>query len=130
MPANNFETIDSMSQLTFDEYQKQTDFTAIYGPIGDSTTYPLLGLLGEAGELCNKMKKLWRDGVGVQNELVGCDGEAIRKELAYELGDILWYLARLATELGLSLGQVAVMNLNKLQDRYKRNAIEGSGDSR
>jgi NTP pyrophosphatase (non-canonical NTP hydrolase) len=54
----------------------------------------------------------------------------VMDEIEKELGDVLWYLANLATDLGLSLGAIAQLNLDKLEDRKKRNVIKGEGDDR
>ena len=83
----------------------------------------VLGLAGESGEACDKIKKIIRDENGEVSELV-------RKELVKELGDILWYLAMVSKYLGVEFEEVAKMNIEKLQDRLERNKIHGSGDNR
>ncbi len=109
--------------LTFSEYQRRTADTAIYPDVGRNPIYPTLGLAGEAGEVCEKVKKVLRDSDGqFSAEAVG----AIQKEL----GDVLWYAARLAAELGLDLGQVAEANLSKLASRQQRDHLSGNGDDR
>lgn len=109
--------------LTFSEYQRRTADTAVYPDVGRNPIYPTLGLAGEAGEVCEKVKKVLRDSDGqFSAEAVG----AIQKEL----GDVLWYAARLAAELGLDLGQVAEENLSKLASRQQRDHLSGSGDDR
>ncbi|HCX45214.1 TPA: hypothetical protein DGT35_01280 [Patescibacteria group bacterium] len=109
--------------MTFDEYQEKSRETAVYPDLGSNFVYPTLGLVGEAGEVAEKIKKVMRDNGGELDEE--------RKEaLAKELGDVLWYLAQLATELKVSLNDVADINIKKLQDRYQRDAIKGSGDDR
>jgi len=85
--------------------------------------YPTLGLVNEAGELAGKVKKIFRDKAGVISE-------ADRDALKYELGDVLWYLAQIATELNLSLDEIAQANLDKLASRLERNQIRGEGDYR
>jgi NTP pyrophosphatase (non-canonical NTP hydrolase) len=85
--------------------------------------YPTLGLLGETGEIAEKIKKMFRDR----------NGELSQEEkdlLAKELGDVLWYLSQLASELGLSLSDIATGNIQKLKDRMERRVIHGSGDKR
>lgn len=83
----------------------------------------VLGLTGEAGETADKIKKILRDkGGNISDE----DREAICKEL----GDVLWYLASIARYLDLPLSEVASRNVEKLEDRYQRNKIHGSGDER
>lgn len=108
--------------MQFDEYQRATKLTAIYpGAKSESgITYTTLGLIGEAGELANDWKKSMRDG----------ETALAKEKMRYELGDVLWYLARLADELGMSLDQVAQANLDKLRDRKIRNQLTGSGDNR
>ena len=104
-------------------YQQRARETARYPDVGSNTTYPTLGLCGEAGEVADKIKKVMRDRSGVIDA-------AVREDLALELGDVLWYLAQLATELDLDLGAVAEANLAKLASRAARNVIGGSGDHR
>tara|TARA_R100001244_G_scaffold118014_1_gene87806 strand:+ start:842 stop:1219 length:378 start_codon:yes stop_codon:yes gene_type:complete len=113
---------DKGSSLTFDSYQKQAKKTAIY-PKSADIMYPALGLTGEAGEVANKVKKIVRDG----QENSPSDW---REQIAYELGDVLWYCAALASDLGLSLGRIATENTDKLSGRKERGTLGGSGDSR
>ena len=107
----------------FDEYQKGCKKTAMYPDVGKNFIYPTIGLMGEAGEVANKIKKLIRD----DNSKISEDK---REELAYELGDVLWYVAQLSTELGLKLSEVVVMNQDKLKSRKEREKLKGSGDHR
>ena len=107
----------------FDEYQRESRKTAGYPPIGHAVIYPALGLVNEAGEVAGKIKKIFRDKEGVI-------GEAERMALKAELGDVLWYLAQVATELDLSLQDIAQSNLTKLFDRLERGKIKGDGDYR
>ena len=109
--------------MTFEEYQKLSRETAIYPNIGKNFVYPTLGLAGEAGEVSEKVKKILRDNNGVADE-------ERKKELTKELGDVLWYLSQIATELGLSLEEVASLNIEKLRSRHERNMIQGIGDNR
>jgi len=109
--------------MTFEEYQKLSRETAIYPNIGKNFVYPTLGLAGEAGEVLEKVKKILRDNNGVADE-------ERKKELTKELGDVLWYLSQIATELGLSLEEVASLNIEKLRSRHERNMIQGNGDNR
>ncbi|MEB3334294.1 MAG: nucleoside triphosphate pyrophosphohydrolase family protein [Cyanobacteriota bacterium] len=104
-------------------YQAQTAATARYPEVGANPIYPTLGLCGEAGEVADKVKKVLRDHGGHFSD-------ALRADLALELGDVLWYLARLASELELDLGAIAEANLAKLASRAERNVIAGSGDRR
>lgn len=106
-----------------DRYQEEAWETAIYPDKGNNLYYPALGLVGEAGEVCNKIKKVMRDQ----------DGKATpeqKNEIAKELGDVMWYLATLATELDSHLGCIAESNLKKLEDRQNRGVLKGSGDNR
>lgn len=109
--------------MNLDEYQRASRRTARYPAIGHPIIYPALGLTNEAGEVAGKIKKIFRDREGVI-------GEAEREALKAELGDVLWYLAQLCTELGLSLEEVAHHNLEKLADRQARGMIQGEGDNR
>ena len=85
--------------------------------------YPALGLAGEAGEIANKVKKIMRD-----DNCILTDEK--KEDLIGELGDVLWYLAALATELGIDLGEVAEKNIEKLFSRKERGKLGGSGDAR
>jgi NTP pyrophosphatase (non-canonical NTP hydrolase) len=109
--------------LTFKEYQTRAADTAHYPNAGHNPVYPTLGLAGEAGEVAEKVKKVLRDKGG------NFDAEAVAA-IQKELGDVLWYVARLAAELGLDMEQVAAANLAKLADRKARNQLHGSGDER
>ena len=109
--------------MNFTDYQTQSRRTANYPAIGHPVVYPTLGLTNEAGEVAGKIKKIFRDKGGVI-------GEAEREALKSELGDVLWYLAQVCTELDISLEDVAEHNLKKLLDRLERGKIGGSGDNR
>lgn len=108
--------------LEMNEYQRRASMTAIYK---DKIVYPTLGLVGEAGEVAEKVKKLMRDGDGVENI-----SEEKRQELLLEISDVMWYIAALCTDLKAPMHQVAQMNLDKLESRQKRGVINGSGDNR
>ena len=110
------------NSLTFDDYQAKAKETAIY-PQNVKLLYPALGLTGEAGEVANKVKKVVRDGV---NNMPS----DWREQIAAELGDVLWYVASVATDLNLSLGQIAEENNTKLNSRKERGTIGGFGDTR
>ncbi len=109
--------------MTFQQYQEQSRVTAKYPDSGQNFVYPTLGLVGEAGEVAEKIKKALRDHAGVVDE-------ARKKEIMEELGDVLWYMAQLSTELGLDLEDVAAGNLAKLRSRMERGQLSGSGDDR
>ncbi|MFA5086668.1 MAG: nucleoside triphosphate pyrophosphohydrolase family protein [Candidatus Paceibacterota bacterium] len=109
--------------MTFEEYQKLSRETAIYPNKDNNFIYPTLGLAGEAGEVAEKVKKVLRDGNGVVSD-------EKREEIKKELGDVLWYLANLSTELKISFEEVASKNIEKLQSRQQRGELHGSGDNR
>ena len=108
------------SMSDFNSYQRSAATTAIYT---DKVVYPALGLVGEAGEVANKVKKVLRDKDGV---FTSEDRDAIAKEI----GDVLWYCAALATDLELTLGYIASQNELKLSKRKASGTISGSGDDR
>ncbi len=95
----------------------------MYPNAGENLVYPTLGLAGEAGEVAEKVKKLIRDDAGVL-------GDERRAAIAKELGDVLWYVAQVATEAGLDLDEIAATNLEKLLSRAQRGVLQGSGDDR
>jgi NTP pyrophosphatase (non-canonical NTP hydrolase) len=108
--------------MGFDDYQHAARRTAVYAR-RDQVIYPALGLASEAGEVAGKIKKVLRDA----------DGDFDRAPLAAikdELGDVLWYVAVLAADLGLSLDDIATTNLAKLGARMERGTIGGAGDQR
>jgi NTP pyrophosphatase (non-canonical NTP hydrolase) len=108
--------------MEMDEFQEAARRTAIYGD-GVAVIYPALGLASEAGEVAGKVKKALRDR---QAEF---DGPSI-KAIGDELGDVLWYVATLAADLGLSLDDIAVRNVEKLRSRMERGRLGGEGDLR
>ena len=95
--------------MTFNEYQRESRRTALYPAKGYGLTYPVLGLVGESGEVAEKMKK---------------------QEIIKELGDVLWYLAQIAADLDFDLEEVAQRNLAKTQSRQARGMLQGNGDNR
>ncbi|MFZ2300014.1 MAG: nucleoside triphosphate pyrophosphohydrolase family protein [Candidatus Moraniibacteriota bacterium] len=109
--------------MNFEEYQKKSRVTAKYPDAGSNYIYPTLGLAGEAGEVAEKIKKVIRDQGGQINDETR---DAIKKEL----GDVLWYVSQLATEIGLSLDDIAEGNIKKLYDRMDRGVLQGDGDNR
>lgn len=108
--------------MQFKDYERETEQFAIYPDHGTGSntelSYLALGLMGEAGEVAEKIKKKIRDG------------KFDSKETAKECGDVLWYLCRLCRALDTSLDDVAYGNYTKLLDRKMRNVIQGSGDNR
>ena len=109
--------------MNFTEYQQKAKNTAKYPIIGHGVIYPTLGLTNEAGEVAGKIKKVFRDKDGIISD-------ETREALKAELGDVLWYLSQTATELGLSLNEIAEYNIAKLLDRQARGKIRGDGDNR
>ncbi len=108
--------------MSFTEYQREAVSTAVY-PDSMKISYPTMGLCGEAGEIANKVKKIFRDKDGRLDDIT-------REKLRGELGDALWYLAVLSNDLGLNLGDVARSNISKLQGRKERGVLKGDGDNR
>ena len=107
---------------SFKEYQAFTRTTAIYPGAGSGEDIALaylgLGLASEAGEVAGAVKKLMRDGVFDQDSFLE------------EVGDCLWYLSMIASELGVPLGDLAQGNMDKLQSRKERGVLGGNGDNR
>ncbi len=109
--------------MQFSDYQTAAWKTAKYPQAGENIYYAALGLGGEAGEMLNKIKKIIRDHEGIVTD----DYREICKA---ELGDVLWYMAALATELHIDLEKVAKDNIEKLSSRQERGTLGGSGDVR
>ena len=109
--------------MELNEFQNHARETALYPDVGHNFIYPTLGLTGEAGEVADKVKKILRDHNGIFDQKA-------KEEVMLELGDVLWYVAQLASELGFCLDDVAQCNLEKLQSRASRGKIKGSGDRR
>jgi NTP pyrophosphatase (non-canonical NTP hydrolase) len=108
--------------MELSEYQTLSRRTAEY-PREAWLAYPALGLSGEAGEVAEHAKKAIRDDGG---EIT----DERRAALSKELGDVLWYVAQLASELGLELDDIAQANIDKLLSRQRRGVLSGSGDER
>ncbi|HEX7586561.1 MAG TPA: nucleoside triphosphate pyrophosphohydrolase family protein [Patescibacteria group bacterium] len=109
--------------MNFENYQKKSRKTALYPEVGKNYIYPTIGLAGETGEVSEKIKKVIRDKGGK------IDDET-REMIKKELGDVLWYVSQLASELGLSLDDIAEKNIEKLYSRLERGKLQGSGDNR
>tara|TARA_Y100001968_G_C19042476_1_gene565198 strand:- start:292 stop:621 length:330 start_codon:yes stop_codon:yes gene_type:complete len=109
--------------MDLNDYQRESRETALYPQVGSNAIYPTLGLVGEAGEVADKVKKILRDRDGVFDE-------ESKEAIKFELGDVLWYLSQLSSELGFELKDVAQANLDKLSSRKNRGTIQGSGDNR
>lgn len=108
--------------MNFNKYQKESNKLAIYNKMY-KVNYPILGLIGESGEIANKFKKVYRDNNGVITQ-------KFKDDMISELGDVLWYLSAIANDLDISLNKIAIKNILKLKDRQNRGAIKGSGDNR
>ena len=109
--------------MELNDYQRESRKTALYPEVGRNVIYPTLGLVGEAGEVADKVKKILRDKKGVFDK-------DSKDAIKLELGDVLWYIAQLSSELGYELEDVANTNLEKLNSRKIRGQIKGSGDNR
>jgi NTP pyrophosphatase (non-canonical NTP hydrolase) len=114
----NLEGDYTMDDISMDEYQQEALLTAIY-PKDRGLEYLALKLCGEAGEVAEKIGKSIRDNKPLDD-----------RDMAKELGDVLWYVANLAQYLGYDLSEIAEMNLTKLKDRQARGVLGGSGDNR
>ncbi len=109
--------------MNFNEYQENAATTAVYPDRGEvgGIMYAALGLNGESGEVAEKIKKMVRDNHS---------RDEVRESVRKELGDVLWYVAEVATQFSLSLDDIALGNVNKLASRKERNVLHGSGDTR
>lgn len=114
--------------MQMNDYQIEAASTAVYPDAGTGSViaraYVGLKLAGEAGEVAEKFGKVMRDEPSMTID------DASRIHIAKELGDTLWYIARAASEISMTLEQVAEMNLAKLSDRATRGVLQGSGDDR
>ncbi len=109
--------------MELNDYQKVAEKTAGYPSIGASFVYPALGLAGEAGEVVEKVKKIFRNYNGVITD-------EYRDLIKKELGDVLWYIAMLSHEFGFTLDDVAEENIKKLASRQARGVVNSDGDNR
>ena len=109
--------------ITPDLYENLAGQTAIF-PKEKALEYLALGMTSEAGEVAGKVKKLIRDGEDVE-------GFEMKKiAIASEIGDVLWYCAMMAKEVGVPLNTIMQENLKKLHGRKERGTLSGSGDTR
>ena len=106
--------------MNFTEYQQQAVKTAVY-PKTYSISYPALGLAEEAGEVAGKIAKMMRDGIPLAEQ---------KEKIEAEMGDVLWMLAALAHDVGLSLQMVAIKNVDKVKARQIAGTLHGEGDNR
>lgn len=112
--------IMSRSKITIEEYQKFTPTTFI---VRDRNALPYLftGLVAEAGEVAGVYAKYLRDDYS---------GEELAEKVEKELGDVLYFVFQLATQMGMDVGNILARNRAKLEDRRKRNVLQGNGDNR
>ena len=109
--------------MTADFYEMKASQTVIF-PKTQALEYLALGLTSEAGEVAGKVKKLIRDGEDME-------GFELKKlAIASEIGDVLWYCAMMAKEVGVPLNEIMKENLKKLHGRKERGTLQGSGDNR
>ena len=109
--------------MTADFYEMKAGQTAIF-PKRQALEYLALGLTSEAGEVAGKVKKIIRDGADIE------DYELKKIAIAAEIGDVIWYCAMLAKEVGVPLNHIMKENLKKLHGRKVRGTLHGSGDNR
>ncbi len=109
--------------MTADFYEMKAGQTAIF-PKRQALEYLALGLTSEAGEVAGKVKKIIRDGADIE------DYELKKIAIAAEIGDVIWYCAMLAKEVGVPLNDIMKDNLKKLHGRKVRGTLHGSGDNR
>ena len=106
--------------MELNHYQKIAHGTSLHNqPI----IYPTLGLTGESGEVADKVKKVIRDNDGIFSD-------EMKRSIALELGDVLWYAQELAGDLGYTLEEICQMNIQKIESRQRRGVIHGNGDER
>ena len=109
--------------ITPDLYENLAGQTAIF-PEDKALEYLALGMTSEAGEVAGKVKKLIRDGEDKEGF------EMKKLAIASEIGDVLWYCAMMAKEVGVPLNDIMKENLKKLHGRKERGTLQGSGDDR
>ncbi len=109
--------------MDLNQYQQKARTTARYPEVGNNPIYPTLGLSGEAGEVADKVKKVIRDKDGLFDKQT-------KEAIKLELGDVLWYVSQLSSELGFTLEDVGRSNLEKLASRASRGRLSGEGDLR
>ncbi len=124
MNEENVTSSPAKLEMTLNQYQQACRTSAVYPDKLDmGIVYTGLGLAGEAGECADKIKKVLRDHGGVFSD-------EQKLKIAMEAGDALWYIAELAGQLGFSLEDLAVINLNKLKVRKAVGKLHGEGDDR
>lgn len=109
--------------MDFQEYQNNALKTDAINRIDSDCVYYLLGLAGETGEVIEKFKKIFRNKDGIMSS-------EDKKEIAKELGDVLWYLTMIGHYSGYDLSEIAKMNNEKTLSRLERGKIKSEGDNR
>jgi NTP pyrophosphatase (non-canonical NTP hydrolase) len=116
------------SPYSFGQYDREVvRVSEGYPQAGENVIYPVLAMVGEAGEVAEKVKKLWRN----QGKTKGASySEEEKQAIATELGDVLWYVAAAGREIGVSLEAIALINARKVADRHARGVVKSEGDNR
>lgn len=113
--------------MDFNEYQRlaaTTDVgTAAQDCLEPGFLYYVMGIAGEAGEISEKFKKLFRDKKGIVDE-------DFKNIVIKEMGDVQWYMARLCSQFDIPFETVFTTNIEKLASRKKRGKLHGDGDER
>ena len=110
--------------MEMNEYQNEATKTFQFNPdVIDPLVYAVLGLVGEAGEVADKLKKVYRNDEGRMTD-------DFKEDIRRELGDVLWYISQTARIMDISLDDIAQTNIEKLRDRQERNVIKSTGDNR
>ena len=116
------EEFEDDEEFSFNTYSKRALATSIC-PEGMDILYPLIGLTGETGEVAEKIKKVYRDKAGYFDPIT-------RWEILKELGDCLWYINKMVVDLGFTLEEAAMVNLEKCYKRREEGTLHGNGDNR
>lgn len=127
--SNEFHTENEERAILLHRYQNLIEQTAVY-PREIGIGYTALGLAGEAGEIANKVKKMYRDDNLLDMNVTEQVRAVRRDDIKGELGDVLWYVTALAQEFGLTLEEIMEYNITKLLGRRERGTLQGSGDNR
>ena len=120
---NKGHTANDEGCMTFEEYRQSVLSTSVLQTSEQQRLYGILNIAGEAGEITSKYAKAVRDDLDITTD-------EFKKEVAKEIGDVLWSMAILAESLGYTLEQIAVMNAGKTASRSERGVVAGSGDNR
>jgi NTP pyrophosphatase (non-canonical NTP hydrolase) len=129
------------SELSFKQYQILSRKTAVYPKRGRNINYPILGIIEEVSETNAKLLEYVIGLYGASGNVSGHgkridrdDGGFLLPErielVEKELGDILWYVSAICSEMGIKLSNVAQGNLEKLSNRKEEGTLHGQGDNR